>query len=266
MPDILRRNNVIITGQSDKVILFAHGFGCDQKAWRSLTPYFTEDYKVIVFDFVGAGNSDITAYDHMRYVTLEGYATDIIEICETLDLSSVIFVGHSVSCMIGILASNRKPQLFSDLILLGPSPCYINKEGYYGGFDQETIDELFEVMDEDYIGWARSIAPAIMNKENGEVLGEELADSFCAMDPAIGKQFARATFLSDNRSDLNKVAVDSLTIQCKDDMIAPVEVGRFVHANIPGNVFELIEAVGHCPHMSNAELTAKTIKGYLADK
>ena len=263
MQDILRRNNVIISGKGSRTIIFAHGFGCDQNAWRFLINHFIEDYKVILFDFVGAGMSDISSYDSARYGTLDGYASDILDICESLALKDVIFVGHSVSCVSGILASIRQPELFSHLILIGPSPCYINKGEYIGGFDQETIDELFEVMDEDYIGWARSLAPAIMNTANGPELGQELTDSFCAMDPAIGKQFARATFLSDNREDLPKVTVKSLTIQSREDMIAPVEVGNYIHAHTPGNTIEILDVLGHCPHMSDPELTADTIKKFL---
>jgi sigma-B regulation protein RsbQ len=263
MTAIIRRNNVRVIGNGAQVLLFAHGFGCDQNAWKYIVPYFGADYTLVLFDYVGAGESDTTQYDAKRYNSLEGYATDLIEICTALDLQDTIFIGHSVSCMIGALASIRKPTLFKKLVLIGPSPCYINKTGYTGGFDAETIDSLMEVMEEDYIAWARSMAPAIMDAENGTELGKELADSFCYIDPVIAKQFARVTFLSDNRADVPDIPVHSLTIINKEDMISPMVVGEYIHAHAPGNVLIWIEGRGHCPHMSHPKQTAEAILAYI---
>lgn len=264
MTNILKRNNVNVFGEGEKVLLFAHGFGCDQNAWKYITASFAKDYKLVLFDFVGAGKSDLTAYNPQKYATLEGYVNDVIEICDYLKLKNVVFIGHSVSCMIGALVSIKRPDIFEKLILIGPSPRYINTEEYTGGFDQETIDGLLEVMDEDYISWARSLAPAIMNVENGKELTDELSESFCSIDPIIAKQFARVTFLSDNRKDLPTIPVKSLTIQCSDDMIAPLAVGKFINEITPGNTLLVLEAHGHCPHMSHPNETVDAIKGFLS--
>ena len=263
MTDILQRNNVQVIGKGEQVILFAHGFGCDQNAWKYLTPAFTNNYKLLLFDYVGAGNSVTALYDKERYSTLGGYATDIIEICDALKLKNIIFIGHSVSCMIGMLASIRQPELFSKMIFIGPSPCYINDEQYTGGFERKTIDSLLEVMEEDYISWARSLAPQIMGEENDPALGTELADSFCYIDPHIAKQFARVTFLSDNRKDLSKLTVPSLTIQCVQDIIAPLAVGQFINQRTLNNTLVILDAHGHCPHMSHPRQTAAAIQQYL---
>jgi len=261
--NVLKRNNVSIIGNSEKVMLFAHGFGCDQNAWKYIKDAFIADYKLVLFDYVGAGQSDLNSYDPKRYATLDGYAIDILEICEALKLEDVVFVGHSVSCMIGVLAAIRQPAIFKKLIFIGPSPCYINKGSYTGGFDQETIDSLFEVMDEDYISWARSLAPTIMANENGPELAQELADSFCSIDPDIAKDFARVTFLSDNRKDLPLVPVESLTIQCTDDIIAPLVVGQYINENTLKNTLTVIKAYGHCLHMSHPAQTIAAIRTYL---
>ncbi len=266
MMDVLKRNNVTVTGQGEKVMLFAHGFGCDQAAWNRIKVAFEDSYKLVLFDYVGAGNSDVAFYDSERYGTLDGYARDVIDICETLRLKDVIFVGHSVSCMIGMLAAIKEPRLFSKLIFIGPSPCYISDGDYNGGFDRETIDSLLEVMEEDYITWARSLAPVVMDKVNGTELTAELAESFCSIDPAIAKQFARVTFLSDNRTDLPLLTVESLTLQCAYDNIAPLSVGQYIHKHTPGNKFILLDVNGHCPHMSHPGQTITAIKEFLSAK
>jgi sigma-B regulation protein RsbQ len=263
MMSVLARNNVNIFGEGDKVLLFAHGFGCDQNAWNRITNFFTKDYKLVLFDFVGAGKSDLASYSPQKYASLDGYVNDVIEICDSLELKNAIFIGHSVSCMIGALASIKRPNIFEKLIFIGPSPCYISKGDYAGGFDRETIDSLLEVMEEDYITWARSIAPAIMNSQNGDELTTELSDSFCSIDPIIAKQFARVTFLSDNRKDLPLIKVESLTIQCSNDMIAPLSVGEYINANTPNNTLIVLEANGHCPHMSHPTETAHAINAFL---
>ncbi len=244
-------------------MLFAHGFGCDQNMWRFVTPSFKDDYQVITFDYVGAGNSDISSYNRERYKKLEGYALDIIEICEALNLSNVIFVGHSVSSMVGLLAAINKPHFFSHLVMIGPSPCYINDNGYTGGFEKSDIEGLLETMEKNYIGWANFLAPQIMKHEDRPELARELNDSFCSTDPLIANEFARATFLSDNRHDLHKLQTPSLILQCSDDIIAPLEVGDYLHQQIPGSVLKVMKATGHCPHMSEPGETIQLIKEYL---
>ncbi|MEO6488990.1 MAG: alpha/beta hydrolase [Ferruginibacter sp.] len=263
MANVLLRNNVNIEGEGEKVLLFAHGFGCDQNAWNHVKNSFYKNYKLVLFDFVGAGKSDTTSYNSKKYSSLDGYVNDLLEICDALELKKILFIGHSVSCMIGALAAIRRPDIFEKLIFIGPSPCYISKGNYVGGFDQETIDSLLEVMEEDYISWARSIAPAIMNSENGSGLTQELTDSFCSIDPVIAKEFARVTFLSDNRKDLPLIPVENLTIQCSDDMIAPLSVGQYINANTPHNTLTVLKAYGHCPHMSHPIETISAINAFL---
>lgn len=263
MTSVLKRNNVNILGEGDKVLLFAHGFGCDQNAWNHIKNFFIENYKLVFLDFVGAGKSDLTSYDPQKYSSLEGHFNDVIEVCDVLDIRNAVFIGHSVSCMIGALTSIKRPDIFEKLVFIGPSPCYISSGDYIGGFDQETIDSLLEVMEEDYISWARSIAPSIMNSQNGEELTGELSESFCSIDPVIAKQFARVTFLSDNRKDLPLIPVQSLTIQSSDDMIAPLSVGQYIHENTPNNALSVLEAHGHCLHMSHPSETAYYINAFL---
>lgn len=263
MMNVLKRNNVNIIGEGNQVLLFAHGFGCDQNAWNYIKDSFTKDYKLVLFDFVGAGNSDTTSYNPEKYASLDGYVTDIIEICDAVKIKNVIFIGHSVSCMIGALAAIKRPDLFEKLIFIGPSPCYIKSGDYLGGFDQETIDTLLEVMEEDYISWAKSMAPSIMNTENGSELSTKLTDSFCSIDPDIAKQFAKVTFLSDNRKDLPLIPRESLTIQCSDDMIAPLFVGQYIKENTPNNTLKVIKAYGHCLHMSHPAETIAAINAFI---
>jgi sigma-B regulation protein RsbQ len=263
---VLTRNNVIELGHGTQPMLFAHGFGCDQHMWRYVTPAFENDYRIILFDYVGSGKSDWNAYDAKRYSTLDGYARDVLDICEELDLHDVIFVGHSVSSMIGVLAANAQPQRFAKLIMVGPSPRYINDApDYVGGFEQSDIEGLLETMDKNYIGWANFLAPAIMKNPDRPELGAELTASFCSTDPVIAAQFARATFFSDNRSDLAQVATPSLILQCSDDIIAPLSVGDYVHRALPGSTLRIMKATGHCPHMSEPAETVSLIKEYLAN-
>lgn len=261
--DILRRNNVRITGKGTQPMLFAHGFGCDQNMWRYIVPAFEQDYKVILFDYVGAGKSDQTAYIPERYSSLQGYALDILEICRELELKDVIFVGHSVSSMIGLLASLSHPEYFSRLIMVGPSPCYINDQDYTGGFDRKDIEGLIETMEKNYIGWSNFIAPQIMKNADRPELGAELTESFCSTDPLVARQFAEATFFADNRSDLKNSTIPSLIMQCSDDIIAPEQVGRFLSVNLPQSKFVMLKATGHCPHMSAPEETIEVISKYL---
>lgn len=245
-------------------MLFAHGFGCDQNMWRFVAPQFEDEYRVIVFDYVGSGGSDLTAYDERKYSSLEGYAEDILDIVRELDLREVIFVGHSVSSMIGVLAANEEPDRFDRLIMIGPSPRYLNDGEYVGGFERKDIEGLFEMMDKNFIGWANFLAPAIMKNPDRPELGEELSKSFCSTDPVIARRFAQATFYADNREDLSRVTVPSLVLQCSDDMVAPQQVGEYVHGQLAHSEIRMMNATGHCPHMSHPEETVALIKKYLA--
>ena len=245
-------------------MLFAHGFGCDQNMWRFVTPAFEQDYRIVLFDYVGSGKSDLRAYDADRYATLAGYAHDVLDVCHALDLHDVIFVGHSVSSMVGVLAANREPERFSRLILVGPSPRYVNDPpDYAGGFERADIEGLLETMEKNYIGWANFLAPAIMKNADRPELSQELEESFCSTDPVIARRFAEATFFADNRADLAAVAVPSLIMQCSDDMIAPVTVGEYLHRELPGSSLVVLKATGHCPHMSHPVETIQVIKDYL---
>ncbi|WP_286279297.1 alpha/beta fold hydrolase [Naasia aerilata] len=245
-------------------MLFAHGFGCSQEMWRTVTPHFEDDHRVILFDAVGAGRSDLTAYDAGKYDSLDGYADDVLGIVEALDLHDVVFVGHSVSAMVGVLAANRAPERFAALILVGPSPRYIDEPGYTGGFSQTDIDGLLDALDANYLGWSSTMAPVIVGNADRPELGEELTSSFCSTDPAIASQFARVTFLSDNRRDLAAVTTPTLVLQCSEDPIAPLPVGHYVHEHIPGSLLVVLRATGHCPNMSDPDELAREIRSFLA--
>jgi sigma-B regulation protein RsbQ len=260
------RNNVVLTGRPDgPVVMLAHGFGCDQNMWRLIVPGLAPDFRVVLFDHVGAGHSDLSAWQPERYATLDGYADDVLRICHELELRQVIFVGHSVSAMIGVLAAVREPDRFAKLILVGPSPRYVDDDGYRGGFSRADIDELLESLDSNYLGWSAAMAPVIMGNPERPELSQELENSFCRTDPVIARSFARATFLSDNRSDLAKVTVPTLVLQCSRDAIAPVEVGAFVHAQIPGSTLVTLPATGHCPQLSAPRATLAAIASFAAD-
>ncbi|MFD0903659.1 alpha/beta fold hydrolase [Actinomadura sediminis] len=244
--------------------MFAHGFGCDQSMWRMITPAFEADHRIVLFDHVGAGGSDLSAYSAERYGTLDAYAEDALEIIEELGLRDVVFVGHSVSAMIGVLAVAKAPDRFDRLVLIGPSPRYIDDDGYVGGFSAADIDELLDSMASNYLGWSSEMAPAIMGNPGSPELGEELTNSFCRTDPDIARQFARVTFLSDNRADLRSVTVPTLVLQCSDDVIAPDPVGEYVHRALPDGELVRMRATGHCPNLSAPEETVAAIKAFLA--
>lgn len=267
MTNILKRNNVRESGNGTRPMLFAHGFGCDQNMWRFITPAFEKDHRIILFDYVGSGKSDLMAYNQERYSTLNGYAQDVLDICEALDLTDVIFVGHSVSSMIGLLAAIRKPEFFSDLVFIGPSPCYVNDPpAYHGGFEKKDLQGLLDTMENNFVGWANFLAPVIMKNDDRPELTEELKESFCSTDPLIARTFAEATFFSDNRKDLRNCKVPVLVMQCSDDSIAPDQVGEFTHKTLPNSSFVKMKATGHCPHMSHPEETIELIERYLAKK
>jgi sigma-B regulation protein RsbQ len=258
------QHNVQVSGPPDgQPMVFAHGYGCDQNMWRLVAPVFADRYRVVLFDHIGAGGSDLGAYDPDRYGSLGGYAADVIALCEALDLRDVVFVGHSVSATIGVLAAAQAPELFSSLILVGPSPRYIDDEGYVGGFGRADIEELLRSLDSNYLGWSTAMAPVIMGRPDRPELAAELEESFCRTDPGIARRFAHVTFLSDNRSDFDQVETPSLVIQCTDDVIAPVAVGEYVRDHLPNATMTLLTATGHCPHLSAPDQTIAAIEEFL---
>jgi sigma-B regulation protein RsbQ len=258
-----QRNNINIIGSGPATIVFAHGFGCDQNMWRFLAPVFSDRYKVVLFDLVGSGRSDLTAYDRNKYNSLQGYADDLIEIIKEHSDGPVIFVGHSVSAMIGVIADVQAPELFAMHVMIGPSPCYINSENYEGGFTREDIDSLLNSLESNYLGWSSTMAPAIMGSPGKPELGAELTNSFCSTDPEIAKQFARVTFLSDNRADLSKIKTPVLILQCSDDMIAPLAVGTYMNEEIVNSVLRVVDNVGHCPHLSEPDACIDEMRNFV---
>jgi sigma-B regulation protein RsbQ len=260
---ILRRHNVKLSGSGKRTIMFAHGFGCDQSMWEPVAKNFESDFRVILFDYLGHGQSDISAYSAERYSSLQAYADDVVAIGRALGLRESVFVGHSVSAIIGALATLKAPEMFSELVMVGPSPRYIDDEGYRGGFSKEQIDELLEFLAENHLGWSAAMAPAIMGNPDRPELGERLENSFCRTDPAIARDFARATFLSDNRDDLRAVPARTLVLQCSEDIIAPVEVGEYVHASIPRSEFRMLSATGHCPNLSAPDEVTAAIRDFV---
>jgi sigma-B regulation protein RsbQ len=265
MSGALQRNNVSIRGSGSQAIVFAHGYGCDQNMWRFIAPAFEDRYRVVLFDHVGHGQSDASAFDEVRHGSLNGYADDVLDIVRELDLSRVIFVGHSVSAMIGVLAAIKQPERFERLVLIGPSPCYIDDGEYVGGFRREDVEGLLDFLDSNHLGWSSTMAPVIMGNPDRPELGEELANSFCRTNPDIAKHFARVTFLSDNRADLPKLGTKSLILQCSDDVIAPEAVGRYVHRHLPESRFVQLAATGHCPNLSAPTETIEAIEAFLRD-
>ena len=259
------RHNISVSGvPGARPVVFAHGFGCDQNMWRHVGPHFEDAFTVVTFDHIGAGRSDASAYDPVRHGSLDGYAEDVLTILRELDLTDVVFVGHSVSAMIGVLAAVADPDRFGGLVLVSPSPRYTDADdGYTGGFTEADITELLESLDSNYLGWSSAIAPVIMGNPDRPELGAELTASFCRTDPEIARRFARVTFLSDNRADLAKVAVPTLVLQCTDDVIAPVAVGEYVRDAIPDARLVLLDATGHCPNLSAPGATTAAIAAFV---
>ncbi|WP_026354901.1 alpha/beta fold hydrolase [Massilia niastensis] len=258
------RNNVHISGAGPVTMVFAHGFGCDQTMWRYLTPAFAERFRIVTFDLVGSGGSDLAAYDRERYASLHGHAADLLEILDECAAGPVVFVGHSVGAMIGLLATIEAPQRFMAQVMVGPSPCFIDDGDYRGGFSRADIDELLETMEANYLGWSSSLAPAIMGAPGSPHLRDELTSRFCRNDPDIAKHFARVTFLSDHRQDVPRSQVPALILQCSDDLIAPLQVGDWLHRHLPVSTLTVIENVGHCPHMSAPTESSRAIDAFLA--
>lgn len=257
------RHNLHVAG-SGVPMIFVHGFGCDQHMWRLLAPHFAERFKVILVDLVGMGNSDLKAYDRKKYGTLHGHAQDMVEVLREVGGGPAIFVGHSVSAMIGLLANLQAPELFKAQVMVGPSPCYVNDGDYFGGFERSDIESLLDTLESNYLGWSSNMAPVIMGAPDKPQLAEELTNSFCRTDPEIAKHFARVTFLSDHRADLPKLEAPTLILQCSDDVIAPQAVGEYMKRQIPNATLAVIENVGHCPHLSAPGASVDAIETFLA--
>ena len=248
--DLTRRHNIHVIGRGETTMIFAHGYGCDQNMWRLVTPAFTDRFRIILYDLVGSGGSDLSAYDPEKYGSLEGHARDVVEILSELAPGPAIFVGHSVSSMIGMLAGIAAPERFLSQVMIGPSPCYINDGDYIGGFTRADIESLLDTLDSNYLGWASAMAPTIMGAPDRPELGQELTNSFCRTDPEIARHFARVTFLSDNRADIPSFTTRSLILQCSEDIIAPPSVGEYLHRMLPGSALRVVDNIGHCPHLS----------------
>lgn len=267
MTDILKRNNVKIYGNGEQTILFAHGFGGDQTSWKYIFKAFTEKYRVILFDYIGSGNSDHSQFRPELYSTLNGFAQDVLNVCDALNLHQVIYVGHSVSSMIGLLAALEKPEYFKQMVFIGPSARYLNDhdQNYLGGFDRSDLDALFEMLDNNYLGFSRALAPTIMGEKTSEENQEELVESFCAADPSISQNFARVTLLSDHRTALPRMTVPSITLQCADDVMAPETAGQYINQHTPKNTYLEIDVTGHCPHISAPDVIIKAINNYISN-
>ena len=261
---LARRNNVSVHGSGPATLLFAHGFGCDKNMWRLLAPVYAARYRVVLFDLVGSGGSELSAYDREKYATLDGYAADVNELVDEFAQGPTVFVGHSVSAMIGMLANIAAPSKFAAQIMIGPSPCYINDGDYVGGFTRKDIEGLLDTLDSNYLGWSSNMAPAIMGAPGQPELSTELTNSFCRTDPEIAKQFARVTFLSDVRAELPKLSAPTLIVQCHDDLIAPVAVGEYLQRVLPRSTLAVIDNVGHCPHLSAPSSCASAIDTFLS--
>lgn len=261
--NISLRNNVQVTGHGETTLLLAHGFGCNQQVWHYLTPYLKKNYRLILFDYVGLGKSDLSAYDSSRYIKLDGYALDILNIANELDLKDIHFVGHSVSSMIGLLAHQATPSIFSSISMVCPSPCYLNvPPEYYGGFEQDDLEELIDLMDKNYIGWANLLAPLVSGNKDGAVT-EELNASFCSMEPMVAKTFAQATFFSDYRYLLDSCELPALILQSSQDTLADVSVGEYMHAHMLKSELRIVQGNGHCLHMTNPEEVSHAINNFI---
>ena len=261
--NVQQRNHVRVSGDGPATMVFSHGFGCDQNMWRFVAPAFANRYRTVLLDLVGSGNSDFSAYDKDKYGSLQGYADDVLEVVEQFATGPTVLVGHSVSAMIGMLADLKQPDRFAAHIMIGPSPCYINDGDYVGGFTRQDIASLLETLESNYLGWSSTMAPAIMGAPGKPELAEELTNSFCRTDPEITKQFARVTFMSDNRADLPRFTTPTLILQCSDDLIAPRSVGEYLHRTLPNSTLRIIDNVGHCPHLSEPDASLAAMNGYL---
>lgn len=263
--NVLLRNNIKVIGKGRQVLVLAHGFGSDQNTWNPLIPYLENDYRLVLFDHIGAGKADNSSYDSEKYSTLNGYAADIVEICKELALEHAIYIGHSASGMMGVLAAQMDPTIFRKLVFIGPSPRYINDENYHGGIDEAVLKELLSVMESNYLGWSRTMGPAIIANDDRPELGESLANSFCTLDPEIAKETANTLLYADNRADLPLVKVPSLTIQGQNDILTSERVARYIHEHMPDNQLVILNSSGHCPHLSDTENVAGAILNFIKD-
>lgn len=263
---ISKRNNIQVLGTQGPVLLYAHGFGCSQQMWSAITPAFAASHRQVLFDYVGSGQSDLTAFDNQRYATLDGYAQDVLDVCDSLGLQSgVTFVGHSVSCSVGLLASIARPQLFDRLVLVGPSPCFLNDPPHYqGGFEREDLDGLLSLMDQNYIGWANTLAPIVAGAAGEGAVKDELSESFCSTQPSVTKVFARTTFFADNRADLPRVTRPCLILQHHQDTLAPLAVGQYLHTQLRGSTLQVLDVAGHSSHMTHPALVIDAMRAYIA--
>ena len=261
---LAQQHAISIRGRGETPMIFLHGYGCDQNMWRLMTPYFEPSHKVVLYDQIGAGKSDVSAYDKAKYASLEGYADDLIAICQVLALGPVVVVAHSVGCTIALLAARRRPELFDRLALVGPSPCYVNEGDYVGGFARNELDEMLEFLQINHAGWSARMAPVIMGHPERPELAAELEASFCRIDPTIAHEFAKATFLSAHRAELADVTTPTLILQSDEDVVAPVTVGSYMHAVMPDSALVVLRSPGHCPHISAADRVAAAILHYLA--
>lgn len=260
--NVLQRNNVKILAGSGPTLVYAHGFGCSQDMWADVVPALAGECQQVLFDYVGSGQSDLSAYDPVRYRELDGYAQDLIDVCDAVGLQrDVVLVAHSVSCSIGMLAAIRRPELFRQLVLVGPNPCFVNAPPYVGGFERDDLQELLELMDRNFMGWASFLAPVVGGAS--VPVGQRLQQSFCSTDPVIARQFAQATFFADNRADLPRVPTPCLILQHAQDVLAPLEVGRYLQAHLPRAELRVLDVVGHCAHMSHPQLVVDAIRSVL---
>lgn len=262
---VLKRNNVRVLGSGPATMVFSHGFGCDQSMWRFVAPTFECRYRTVLFDLVGSGGSDLASYDYKKYSSLSGYAEDVLEVIDETAIGPVIFVGHSVSATIGMLAALGAPERFAANVMVGPSPSFINEGDYCGGFARADVEELLETLENNFLGWSSTMAPAIMGAPEQPHLGDELTNSFCRTDPDIAKHFARVTFLADHRAELSLVSTPTLIVQSDDDFLAPVCVGEYMHRTIPGSRLAIVKNIGHCPHLSAPSASVDAIEGFLRE-
>ncbi len=266
MENIEKRNNIKVIGTGNTTIMLAHGFGCDQNMWRLLIPYLKDDCKLVLFDYVGSGNSIKQSFNLERYSDLYGYAKDVNEIIDYLNLTKVHFIGHSVSAMIGLIAQINTPDKFSSLTMVCPSPCFLNKPpSYIGGFEAEDLEELLSLMDKNYMGWANYLSPLVMGATNSKELIDELSNSFCSTDPLMAKQFARATFFGDYRHLLSKSACKTLILQSENDNLASLEIGHYIDNEMQNSELKIIDADGHCLHMTHPSVISPLIHTFVKE-
>lgn len=264
MTNVLRRNNVSVSGAGGHTLLFAHGMGCDQTLWRLVAPVLEREHRVVLFDYVGCGGSDFSAFDEIRHATLDGYAAEAVEVIEALGGPRVTFVGHSVSAMIGVVAARKRPELFSRLVMVCPSSCYLNQDGYQGGFERRDVEGLLDLMEKNPLGWAGFLAPRVVQDPSRPDLEREFESRFCRVDPRAARRFAATTFYSDNRADLEHVRTPALVIQSEVDALAPPAVGRYVHERLPDSRFHLVPSIGHCPHLTHPDAVVAAIRDFIA--